>query len=229
MLRTAILNLWLCLPLCVNAQTVDPMAVKTGHGRPALITGADLNEFESLPGDRRKLIEASLALARDSPWLPYTLRGTQVSDGGFDCSGAMYCVMRRVGLDPPRVSAEQFQWLKRSNRLHEVPPGVIKLNHPSFKMLHPGDLLFWGRAGSLTTGVKEQITHVAMFLGTEKKDNHPVMINSTDGRSYRGTKANGYGVYDFRLPAAGAVITFIGYGTPPGIIENPNPQDLPKE
>jgi len=56
-----------------------------------------------------------------------------------------------------------------------------------------------------------------MYLGTEKKDQRAVMINSTDGRSYRGIKANGYGVYDFRLPLPGARIAFLAYGTPPGI------------
>ena len=61
-----------------------------------------------------------------------------------------------------------------------------------------------------------------MYLGEEAKDRRPVMINSTDGRSYRGIKANGYGVYDFRLPAEGAKIAFLGYGTPPGIAPMPD-------
>ena len=45
------------------------------------------------------------------------------------------------------------------------------------------------------------------------------MINATDGRSYRGTKANGYGVYDFKVPAAEAKAKLVGYGTPPGMEE----------
>ena len=68
-----------------------------------------------------------------------------------------------------------------------------------------------------------------MFLGYESKDDRPVMINSTDGRSYRGVKANGYGVYDFRLPAAGSKISFIGYGTPPGIAEMLEQPDVPED
>lgn len=43
------------------------------------------------------------------------------------------------------------------------------------------------------------------------------MINSTDGRSYRGVEANGYGVYDFRMLKAGGRSVFTGYGRPPGI------------
>ena len=33
-----------------------------------------------------------------------------------------------------------------------------------------------------------------MYLGREKRDGLQVMANATDGRSYRGTKANGYGI-----------------------------------
>ena len=73
------------------------------------------------------------------------------------------------------------------------------------------------RPAAIDTANLPEITHVAIFLGTEKSDKRPVMINSTNGRSYRGVKANGYGVYDFKLPVAGARIAFIGYGTPPGI------------
>jgi peptidoglycan DL-endopeptidase CwlO len=222
MFRITTWYIGLCIPLCVGAQTVEPTAAKTENGKPALIATVELTDFDRLPDDRSKLIGGAIATARDSPWMPYIARGAAPSDGGFDCSGAMYFVMRKAGLDPPRTAAGQLQWLKQNDRLHEVPPGAIDLNHPSFKDLHPGDLLFWGRRGSVDTGAKEEITHVAMFLGNEKKDNLPVMINSTDGRSYRGIKANGYGVYDFRLPSAEARISFIGYGSPPGVAKMPN-------
>lgn len=208
---------WLAIPFGVLAQTLPLSTVRSGFGKPAVIAAVELAGFGALPADRRKLIEAAIAIARDSPWLPYTVRGTEPSDGGFDCSGAMYFVMRKIGLDPPRTSAAQLEWLKRNDRLHLVPVDVVKLNHPTLTDLLPGDLLFWGRPGSIDAGVSVQITHVAMFLGHESEDHHAVMINSTDGRSYRSVKSNGYGVYDFRLPVAGATIRFIGYGTPPGI------------
>lgn len=217
MFKTQALVIWLCLPHFAYAQTVNPLLGKTSNGKPAIIATADLDHFDSLPVDRRKLIQVAIAVASESPWLPYTARGSVPADGGFDCSGAMYFVMRRAGLDPPRTSAAQLQWVKQNGGLHEVPPDALALAHPSLKILRPGDLLFWGRTGSVADGKKAEITHVAMFLGYEKKDNLPVMINSTDGRSYRGIKANGYGVYDFRLPHAGSKVTFIGYGSPPGI------------
>jgi cell wall-associated NlpC family hydrolase len=209
----------MALAVGIGAQTVEPPPGKSGYGKPAVIATAELANFDGLPADRRKLIECAIAVARDSPWLPYTARGSEPSQGGFDCSGAMYFVMRKAGLEPPRISLAQFQWLKTNGRMHDVPAEAVDLKHPSLRKLHPGDLLFWGNHGSTDDGETVSITHVAMYLGTEKKDGLPVMINSTDGRSYRGTKANGYGVYDFRLPLAAAKVSFMGYGTPPGIAE----------
>jgi cell wall-associated NlpC family hydrolase len=222
-MRNLLRSLWLGISIGICAQTADAAEGRQGSGKPALIATADLAGFDALPEDRRKLIEGAIAVARDSPWLRYTPRGADPSQGGFDCSGAMYFVLRKAGLEPPRTAAEQLGWLKSNKRLHEVPPEAVELEHPSLKKLRPGDLLFWGTTGSADDGAKVNITHVAMYLGAEKRDGRPVMINSTDGRSYRGTKANGYGVYDFRLPQAGATVAFMGYGTPLGIAEMPDP------
>lgn len=210
---------FLALGIAGIAQAQDPEIPqgKNNHGRPALIETSELAEFETLPEDRKKLIEGALAVAKDSPWLPYRFGGSAPKDGGFDCSGAMYFVMRKAGLDPPRTSAEQFLWLNENGRLTGISPSVKSLDHPEMKGLLPGDLLFWGGTYIPVTGQKVNITHVALFLGHEKKDRRAVMINATDGRSYRGTKANGYGVYDFQLPREGSKAFFMGYGTPPGI------------
>lgn len=207
--------LFLWLALSAAGQTVGPAVPQSGFGQPARITTAVLEGFDNLPEDRRKLIERAIAVARDSPWLPYTTNGSKPADGGFDCSGAMYYVLRGAGLAPPRTAAGQFRWLEQTCRLHAVPQDATGLDHPALDNLRPGDLLFWGTPA--VAGVKPRITHVALYLGREAADHRPVMINSTDGRSYRGTKANGYGVYDFKLPALGAKFAFLGYGSPPGI------------
>ncbi|MCU0747992.1 MAG: C40 family peptidase [Akkermansiaceae bacterium] len=202
----------------IAAQEADVAAVpeKSKNGKPALIAPADLSEYAELPADRRKLIDTALSVARDSPWLPYTVQGSKPEDGGFDCSGAIHFVLRKAGLNPPRISGQQCEWVKSDSTLHPIPADAVSPDHPSLQNLHPGDLLFWGRKNPAATP-SFTITHVALYLGTEKKDGRPVMINSTDGRSYRGTKANGYGVYDFRLPQPGAAVSLLGYGTPPGI------------
>lgn len=194
-----------------------PSGGKESYGKPALVTTESLKEFETLPDDRKKLISKAIQVAKDSAWLPYKFGGSSPKDGGFDCSGAMYYVMQQVGIDPPRTSAGQFLWLKDEDRLHEITPEVRDLDDKTMGNLTPGDLLFWGGTYTPTDGRKVNVTHVALYLGHEKKDGRAIMINATDGRSYRGTKANGYGVYDFRLPRKGSRSVFMGYGTPPGI------------
>ncbi len=200
----------------VSAQE-GPSGGRGNYGKPALVTTEALKEFETLPEDRKKLISKAIQVAVESPWLPYKFGGSSPTDGGFDCSGAMFHVLKQVGIDPPRTSAAQFLWLKEEGRLHEISPDVRDLDDKAMANLLPGDLLFWGGTYTPTDGRKVNVTHVALYLGHEKKDGRAIMINATDGRSYRGTKANGYGVYDFRLPRAGGYSVFMGYGTPPGI------------
>lgn len=208
----AVLTL-LAASLAAQEPAVPPG--KSGFGKPALIAATDLTEFAKLPEDRRKLIQTSLEIAKNSPWLRYMPEGSDPAQGGFDCSGATYYVLRQCGLDPPRSSAGQLSWLKQHSRLQSVPADAAALDHPAFRKLRPGDLLFWARPGE--AGAEPRIHHVAIYLGTETKDGLAVMINSTDGRSYRGVKSNGYGVYDLRVPKAGSGSVLIGYGTPPGI------------
>jgi cell wall-associated NlpC family hydrolase len=201
----------------IDEESSGPAKQKVMHGKPAIIGTEQLVEFETLPEDRKQLISGAIAVAKDSPWLPYQFGGADPKAGGFDCSGAMYYVMCKADLEPPRSSAEQFLWLKEHDRLTEISSSIRSLDHPDFKKLLPGDLLFWGGTYSPADGRKVNITHVAMYLGHEKSDKRTVMINATDGRSYRGTKSNGYGVYDFQLPRDGSKAIFMGYGTPPGI------------
>ncbi|MBK1882509.1 C40 family peptidase [Luteolibacter pohnpeiensis] len=207
----------LASPVVAWSQAEKTQVEQKEHGRPALVSTADLAEYEQLSEERQKLIRIAIEVAKNSPWLPYKYGGSTPEDGGFDCSGAMFFVMGKFGLEPPRTSAAQFLWLQKHERLHTVPESATELSDPSLKELKPGDLLFWSGTYEPTDGRAVNITHVAMYLGTEKTDGRAIMINATDGRSYRGKQANGYGVYDFRLPRKTSRSKFVGYGTPPGI------------
>ena len=217
--------MWICFILLgcglANAEVSEG---KVSYGKPALIGTAELAEFGALPDDRKKLITGALAVARDSPWLPYLFGGSDPKDGGFDCSGAMYFVMRKAGLEPPRTSAGQYLWLKEHSRMNDFPTAGTALDDPSLRNLQPGDLLFWSGTYVPVDDRKVNVTHVALFLGHEKEGGRAVMINATDCRSYRGTKANGYGVYDFKLPSKGSLTVFLGFGTPPGIANSSKTQ-----
>lgn len=82
-------------------QLVDPVVMLPANTRPAKIETAALTKFDLLLGTRKLLIEEALTLARDWPWLPYLAGGAQPQASGFDCSGAMYFVLRKAGLPPP--------------------------------------------------------------------------------------------------------------------------------
>src|SRR5688572_22827986 len=74
---------------------------------PVLIETSELKDFETLDEPRRKLIEAALAAAKEVSGMPYKFAGNGAKDGGFDCSGAMFYVLNKVGLNPPRTSSGQ--------------------------------------------------------------------------------------------------------------------------
>jgi len=182
-----------------------------------LLETSELRGFSELGKSRQKLIETAIETGKEVAGMPYLYGGNGPEDGGFDCSGAIHYVLHKVGLKPPRTSADQFLWVKEKSKLHLVSNIAKDTKDRSFADLKPGDLVFWSGTYEPNDGRKVAITHVAIFLGYEKKDGMPVMINATDGRSYRGKKGNGFGVYDFRLPSAGGKSRMVGYGTPPGL------------
>jgi len=184
---------------------------------PGQLDPSELREFGQLEDGRAKLVESSLKQSREHPLSRYIFGSADPARGGFDCSGAVYFLLRKVGIQPPRSSAAQFDWLKKRGRLIEVPKEAGSLDHAVFAALKPGDLLFWGGTYQPTDGRTNGVTHVQMYLGREKKDGRHVMIGSSDGRSYRGKARCGFGVYDFRLPRPTSKARFLGYGTPPGI------------
>lgn len=186
------------------------------YHRPATLKASELRGFEKLPEGRQKIITTALDTVSRNTWLRYKFGGSEPSAGGFDCSGAMYYVLRRAGYKPPRTSAQQYLWVRDAMKLTEVKGYPASLGDDVFKHLRPGDLVFWSGTYVPTDDRKVKITHISLYLGQEK-DGRQVMVGATKGRSYRGKKGDGYGVYDFHLPAKGSRSRFVGYGPPPGL------------
>lgn len=201
-------------------KTVSALLVLASFAQAApVIETSELRGFDELPESRRELVEAALKAGGEVAGMPYLYGGNGAESGGFDCSGAMYHVLRKAGLKPPRTSSDQYLWVRDHSRLHPVSVEAVDTEHGSFSNLKPGDLVFWSGTYEPTDGRLTKITHVAMFLGHEKKDGRAVMVNATNGRSYRGTKVDGYGVCDFRVPRKEGKSRMVGYGTPPGLAE----------
>lgn len=76
--------------------------------------------------------------------VPYRWGGS--SPSGFDCSGLVYYVLGKLGIQAPRTSQAQYAWTKR------VSP----------QALQPGDLVFLNFPGETGAG------HVMIWLGDDK-------------------------------------------------------------
>lgn len=187
------------------------------HPPPGRLRESALEGFERLPAARQAIIREALAVQREFTLERYIYGSADPRRGGFDCSGAVHYVLGRLGYRPPRSSDRQFRWLAENGVLTRVPSGAVTLGHAVFRRLRPGDLLFWAGTYEPRQRRVNDITHVEIYLGIERASGRHVMIGATSGRSYRGTRRSGYGVYDFRLPRAGSSSRFVGFGPPPGL------------
>lgn len=88
-------------------------------------------------------VAGAIAAARSRLGVPYVWGGT--GPNGFDCSGLTQWAYARVGIQLPRVAADQF------NAGVHVPIGELL----------PGDLLFWAE----DLNDPRTIHHEAMYLG----------------------------------------------------------------
>jgi cell wall-associated NlpC family hydrolase len=190
------------------------VAVVAAAERPGRLRPEEIREYAELDGVRKRVVEEALALASREGWLRYQFGSADPARGGLDCSGAVHFILARAGLSPRRSSAAQFQWVKESGGMTEVAQGVHDPGHAAFAKLLPGDLLFWSGTYEPADGRAVPVSHVQIYLGHEKATGKPVMIGASDGRSYRGTAREGYGVFDFKLPRPGSKARFLGYGLP---------------
>ena len=201
-----------------------PFAAVGEDLRPGSIKATELKEYESLEGARKKIVDASLELAAREAWLKYQFGSADPASGGLDCSGSVYFILQEAGIQPPRSSAAQFTWVKGAGALTEVPAGSSSLSSEAFAKLQPGDLLFWSGTYEPRDGREVPVSHVQIYLGHEKTSGQPVMAGASDGRTYRGTKRNGYGVFDFKLPSAQSKGVFLGYGLPSAPVAEAKPK-----
>jgi cell wall-associated NlpC family hydrolase len=89
----------------------------------------------------------AVALASQYKGVPYKWGGT--STRGFDCSGYVQYVFRKLGVKLPRTAEAQWQHVEHIKR----------------SQLRPGDLVFWGRPYG--------VYHVGIYAGGNKVWNAP--------------------------------------------------------
>jgi cell wall-associated NlpC family hydrolase len=178
----------------------------------------EIADYDSYPPKVRQIIDAGLALTKQN--LGYSYGSADPANGGMDCSGFIYYVLRQNGFpDVPRDSSQQYVWVRKAGNFN----AVLSRKEDSFEFdaLKPGDLLFW--RGTYNIDRDPPITHTMIYLGREKRTNKRVMIGSSDGRTYDGKQRWGVSVFDFKMPpppnSGDAKISpvFVGYGRIPGL------------
>ncbi len=184
--------------------------------RPAAPAFSELDLPEQLSDRRKQLLKFGLETARKYGWLKYMFGSADPANGGFDCSGAVFYMLKSIGMQPPRTSSAQYLWVRDAGNLVPVTRDISSLDDPIFQQLTPGDLLFWSGTYQPTDGRQTKVTHVAIFAGKDASGK-PVMLNASSGRSYRGKSQNGFGLFDFKLPRKSAKSKFLGFGSPPGL------------
>jgi peptidoglycan DL-endopeptidase CwlO len=178
-------------------------------------------DYDRYPPKVRQILDAGLALTKEN--LGYTYGSADPANGGMDCSGFIYYVLKQNGFpDVPRDSSQQYVWVRKAGDFN----AVVGRKEDSFELddLKPGDLLFW--RGTYNIDRDPPITHTMIYLGREKRTNKRVMVGSSDGRTYDGKQRWGVSVFDFKMPpppkSGDAKISpvFVGYGRIPGLTED---------
>jgi cell wall-associated NlpC family hydrolase len=202
------------------AESPEPTRGKKGWPNVSL-SPDQIEGYEKDPPKVRQILDVGLALTKEN--LGYTYGSADPTNGGMDCSGFIYYVLKQNGFpDVPRDSSQQYVWVRKAGDFY----AVLSRNEDSFEFddLKPGDLLFW--RGTYNIDRDPPITHTMIYLGREKRTNKRVMVGSSDGRTYDGKQRWGVSVFDFKMPAppqsgdAKISPVFVGYGRIPGLSEN---------
>jgi len=212
-------------PSPTPVENPTPSSSERAQGKKAWpnvsLSPEEIEDSDSYPLKVRQIIDAGLALTKQN--LGYTYGSADPANGGMDCSGFVYYVLKQNGFpDVPRDSSQQYVWVRKGGNFK----AVVSRKEDSFELddLKPGDLLFW--RGTYNIDRDPPITHSMIYLGREKRTNKRVMVGSSDGRTYDGKQRWGVSVFDFKLPpppkSGDAKISpvFVGYGRIPGLNED---------
>lgn len=203
---------WAALPTAAQVQEATVSTLSTD----------ELAGYEDYPEEVKRLVETALALTEMN--LTYMYGSADPAQGGMDCSGTIYYVLRSLGVvGVPRTASAQYLWTRKAGTFEAVISR--KMDSYELQALRPGDLLFW--TGTYATPVDPPVTHSMIYLGKLKDDGRPVMFGASNGRPYANKRMWGVSVFDFRIPqlpvpasegqAVRSSSVFIGYARIPGM------------
>ena len=204
----------------VTRSTASPVAE---NPMPGISTASksDIVESKDYPEDVRKMIDLGFDLARRN--LNYKYASADPANGGLDCSGFIYYLLTKSGVNNvPRDAREQYVWVRKAGNFQ----AVLARSDDTFELdaLKPGDLLFWANKSGLSR--EPEIVQTMIYIGRDKATNQRLMMGASEGGTYKGQKMSGVGIFDFKLGSAEqkegeeATSVFVGYGRFPDLSGN---------
>lgn len=173
------------------------------HNIPQTILTKELSNFESNPPKIKLLIQRGLELTQQQ--LSYQYGSADPSLKGMDCSGTIYYLLTTLGVQSvPRSSNDLYNWV--------ITKGVFYPANKGMSKLRPGDLLFW--TGTYAAPNNSYVTHVMIYIG-KNLAGEPLMLGSSNGRTYKGEKIYGVSVFDFLISSSQSDNHFVGYSCIP--------------
>lgn len=175
------------------------------------ISTNQLQGYENYSAVSQHLIEQALKLTQQH--LTYQYGSANPENGGMDCSGTIYYLLKKVGVKAvPRQADQMYEWVLQNGKIYAK--GSDDFNANDFTQIKPGDLLFW--SGTYQVTRKYAVTHVMLYLG-KNQQGQLLMFGASDGRSYQGKPMRGVSVFDFKLPNKKAISRFEGFSCIPDL------------
>ena len=181
----------------------------------------DIIESRDYPEDVRKMIDLGLDLTKRN--LNYKYASADPANGGLDCSGFIYYVLTKSGVNNvPRDAREQYVWVRKAGNFQ----AVLAQSDDTFELdaLKPGDILFWANNSGVSR--EPEIAQTMIYIGRDKVTNQRLMIGAAERGNYKGQPLAGVGVFDFKLGPTEqkadeeATSVFVGYGRFPDLSGN---------
>jgi cell wall-associated NlpC family hydrolase len=200
--------------------SASPSASPNESSTVASVLPDEIKNYDKNEPKIRQVLDTGLGLTTQN--LKYTYGSADPANGGMDCSGFIYYVLRQNGFkDVPRDASGQYVWVRQAGNFR----AVLSRDLGSFELdeLKPGDLLFW--TGTYDVEKDPPVTHTMIYLGKLKENGKPVMLGASDGRTFDGKQRYGVSVFDFKTSgpkkdsdtSSGRHPRFVGYGRIPGL------------